>query len=254
MSDINTMMLKSTTERCGILNNILFSIILLIPVGVYAKKDDSSAAKTLKELSIKESQVVRHYSGFKVNADLVHGKTNMSVNYLDVIVSATPVATVSPYLIIHSNMAQADEQEVLDEMKALANFQPSSIRQTNDDFDKKRARKNGRDDARVRFDFLNESGRVRISEWRDWETGFKLQTAIYDNVGNLIGVDFYLFLDINHRDSAFRFVSPGELVNVPLDQSPKYRNAQFKNMGNLRDLAEDVLAKAFKKYDCWKHR
>jgi len=143
--------------------------------------EDPYKQEVLLSTLINKSENIATYSGYYINGYFVNNSPNFSISYLRVNNSA-PTVKMNTLLTVVSNATTSDRQAVLNEVESLSNFKPKIVTQT-EDFDE--------NIQLVRFDFLDEDNRIRLSEWRDLQNGFKYKSAVYDFSGYLLQFTLY---------------------------------------------------------------
>lgn len=205
------------------------------------KSEETSlvAQKYLLSLMKKENYVIHSYSGVLVNADMVFDKPNISADYVNVKFDSMPVTNIEPIFVIRGSSPDA-EKPIVQEINNLANFKPAFMLEDDLDYDSKQYRIHG--EKWVRFNYYDNHRVLRVSEWRDIETGFKMQSALYNEKGRLLGLSFYLRLHINQSGENIRVTN---LFVENLARSQKYKSLSINSIGDVRSFSNMALEKVF---------
>jgi hypothetical protein len=211
---------------------ILISIILISCSSFAEEGKNENATETLVKIVSKGTKEVHKFSGFFFNVDLVQGKPNLTINFLDVIKKTPQVVNTTPVLIVRSGAPSTEEEIVLDEINEIDDLKNGSVVKFGDE--------NKTDISHsARFDFLDKDGNRRLSEWFDLKSGFGFRSAFYNNKGELIGMNFYSKLRINREASDFHLT--GSSISLHLEKTKHHQNVRLYNISDVEKFGNELL-------------
>lgn len=144
-----------------------------------------------------------------IDVSFVHGKINDD---------GKKILKTKYLFSVNSKFSVSDQKTVVNELLAFSNFKPVTTVASGG------LVKDG-DLNLLRFDSLDNLKRVRISQWFDVKTFFRVKVAEFSEQGELLSVSFYSRLRINPEQYSFLETPDAVVRKVAL----KYKTKDFQN-------------------------
>ena len=220
-------------------------LILVFPVGLFAENNDrdkrSFNCPRLDTLIEKSNAEVKSYQGFHVNVLMFDGRPRITINFQTVQGSNTDDANVSSRLIFLVNDGSSKEvgkkvDEELTEIGSLSGNDENSVKcfasKRSDSFENV-----------IKYELFDAQKRVRLIQWRDQDTGFNYQTAMYTSDGKLLSFETWIKLKVNRPIEA-----NGDVRKTTLSAKGfllKYKGFETSNPDLLEDFFEELINESF---------
>jgi hypothetical protein len=151
-------------------------------------KDGKHELPSYGELEQLEKQTVKNYEGYKISATWFGQKPAITITQEQVrlpktIVNLKAIAEVDP------ETSAKEQLENQLQLTGISNIKTANIKPID------------REGDILRFDLVSNDGKVRMSEWRNINNGFSVQTVLFTDNGKLLNVVFYHRLKINEKFS-----------------------------------------------------
>jgi hypothetical protein len=155
--------------------------------------ENKTATLQLGKLIELQKQTVQSYEGYKINVNWVGGKPMINIVQQQVDITNKKVKS-QEIVQIGSKNSSAEQKNIEQELISLQTFKPTSWGEADNVSDE-----NG--NKLLRFNAYDDKGIMRLSEWRNAQNGFDVETLIFSDDGKLISMFFYYKLRINQSFS-----------------------------------------------------
>jgi len=184
---------------------------------------------------------IKDYQGFYFHVLIIDNKPLMSVSLesgkkQDNKMNVNSIQVVD----VVTNFSQIGKNKIDLDLEALQGFTPALIVLADPE-----SSDNGLD---VRFNYLDNEKRIRLSKWYDRKTGFPIKTALYDETGKLFSFSFYKKLIVDKPE--LENLQIQTLNNVALkDVIKDHEDFDFDQLNGIEKLGTYVLKEVIKQED-----
>jgi len=208
--------------------------LVLCLVGVAYADGDKHSEPSYSDLVTLENKSVVSYEGFKINVSWDGTEPSVSI-YQEQTNVKTKDVTTRPIVDVKSDASQTEVAKTNSELLAIQSFSPSKI---------VAVYKDDKGDIE-QFNFLDDKGKVRGSEWRNIHSGFAVQNALYTTDGKLLTLVFYYHLKVNER---FGSLYPNPVTTSTLANAIKILgNFDLDDVNGSKDFAIKLLHRVLTK-------
>lgn len=216
-------------------------LILVFPAGVFASDEnrdqDRFECPRLDLLIKKSNEEVKKYQGFHVNVLMFDKTPRITINF-ETILGAdeqTPTVTEKLLLFVSDGSSKELSEKVdgaLRDLSSLSGNDENGVRcfSIND--------KEGFENV-IKYELLDSAKRVRLIQWRDQDTGFNYQTAMFSTDGKLISFETWVRLKVNGPLTTY-VLHPRTMTAKQFLAGNK--GFDFKNLDTLEDFIEKTVS------------
>jgi hypothetical protein len=221
---------------------------LLIFLGVWGAKTSAetdtstSAAGLFGKLAIKASEKIKNVDGYMVSIIIVDNIPLSTVFFIRIIKPNDIQNRL--FLAIDPGLPKQDILLATERMKNLKQNMSASkivLAKKSDDREHDDDEENP---GLLRFNTLDNQGRVRVSTWVDRQTGFQMKIAVFDENADLISLNFFHDLHIN-TDKLRNVDFFGKSRSVSLDKFLEHHHIESDNDP---DKLESIFESGFRDY------
>ena len=216
-------------------------VVALLPVSASPNTRDESASSLLAELSQKVASKVHAYEGYFVSVQFAKSAVcDISVSHVrGRLVAGKFVQDSTVVSTDHFKVPASDIDLTTAELGALAGFTP---RKVTDQFLDEMGRET------VRFNCYGVGRGVRVSFWRDLETGFEVKSAAYSEDGTPLCVSYFQKLSIDPSSERHGNFPGFGAMHGRLVEFMRGRNGPGLDLDGLERFLRDQISELDGKY------
>lgn len=140
-------------------------------------------------------------------------------------------------LSIRPEINFADEKVIANELVAMKSFVPAKTLEAKS-FEPS-------DGKLMRFNAFDQNNIIRVSQWFDKRTFFRMKSAVFDESGNLLYFNFYSHLDFD-KNLNDRHSEKTQKIKLE-DFLKKHNTIKFKNISDIENFCNIVYQEEIQK-------
>jgi hypothetical protein len=200
------------------MKNIIFLVLTLLllisPMTAFSHSESDEIKINLAKLVHLQKQSVHVYEGYRYTIHWVNNSPMIEILQQQVDVT-NKKPNVTEILQVDSKYSPTGEDKSAEELLAFKNFKAQKYTQSGCDADFPDSENK---QELVKFNAYDNEGRLRVSELRNSQNGFGVETIFYSENGKPLSMSFFHGLRINEGLST---IYPGPVFRMTLKEAEK---------------------------------